>query len=61
MKAILLLSCPDQKGLVASISNFISNIDGNIINLAEHVDSDEKMFFIRVEWEMDNFIYSQIN
>jgi len=52
MTAILLLSCPDQKGLVASISNFISDNGGNILNLDEHVDSDENMFFIRVEWEI---------
>lgn len=58
MTAVLLLSCSDQKGLVASISNFISDIGGNIINLAEHVDSDEKMFFIRVEWKMDEVQYS---
>lgn len=58
MTAVLLLSCSDQKGLVASISNFISDIDGNIINLAEHVDSEEKMFFIRVEWKMDEVHYS---
>ena len=52
MRAILLLSCEDQKGLVAAISNFISDNGGNILNLDEHVDSDEKMFFIRVEWEI---------
>ena len=52
MTAILLLSCADQKGLVAAISNFISDNGGNIVNLDEHVDSDEKMFFIRVEWEI---------
>ena len=52
MRAILLLSCSDQKGLVATISNFISDNGGNILNLDEHVDSDEKMFFIRVEWEI---------
>jgi len=52
MRAILLLSCKDQKGLVASIANFISDNGGNIVNLDEHVDSDEKMFFIRVEWEI---------
>ena len=52
MRAILLLSCKDQKGLVASIANFISDNGGNIVNLDEHVDSDERMFFIRVEWEI---------
>jgi len=54
-KATLILSCPDQKGLVARISQFIFLRGGNIIDLDEHVDNDEKMFFIRVECEMNDF------
>lgn len=53
--AILLLSCPDRNGLVSRISNFIFERGGNILNLDEHVDSDEKIFFIRVQWDMTNF------
>lgn len=55
MTAVLLLSCPDQKGLVARISKYIAEHGGNIIDLDEHVDSDEKLFAIRVAWEMENF------
>lgn len=54
-KAILLLSCPDSKGLVARISGFISENGGNIISLHEHVDTIEKTFFFRVVWDMENF------
>ena len=54
-KAILLLSCPDSKGLVAKISSFISDGGGNIISLNEHVDTLERTFFFRVVWDMDNF------
>jgi formyltetrahydrofolate deformylase len=54
-KAILLLSCPDSKGLVARISGFISDGGGNIISLNEHVDTLEKTFFFRVVWDMANF------
>ncbi len=54
-KAILLLSCPDSKGLVARISGFISDGGGNIISLYEHVDTFEKIFFFRVVWDMENF------
>ncbi len=54
-KAILLLSCPDSKGLVARISGFISDGGGNIISLHEHVDTFEKIFFFRVVWDMENF------
>lgn len=58
MSSILLLSCPDQHGLVASISNFVSENNGNIISLNEHVDLEEKMFFIRIEWENNDFSIS---
>ncbi len=54
-KAILLLSCPDSKGLVARISAFISDGGGNIISLHEHVDTVERTFFFRVVWDMENF------
>ena len=55
LTAILLLSCPDKKGLVSRISNFIFEREGNILDLDEHVDIDQKMFFIRVAWDMKNF------
>ncbi len=51
--ATLILSCKDQKGLVARISQFIFVRQGNIIDLDEHVDKEEKMFFIRIEWDTD--------
>ncbi len=51
--AILLLSCKDQKGLVYKITNFIFNYGGNIINLDEHVDQNEAMFFLRLAWSFD--------
>lgn len=60
-KAILLLSCPDQKGLVSRISGYIFNNGGNIITLNEHVDSNEKMFFLRVVWDMVEFKISREN
>jgi formyltetrahydrofolate deformylase len=49
--ATLVLSCPDQKGLVARISQFIFQLHGNILNLDEHVDREENMFFIRIEFD----------
>jgi formyltetrahydrofolate deformylase len=53
--AILLLSCPDRVGLVARISHFIFERGGNILDLEEHVDADEKIFSIRVSWDVKNF------
>lgn len=51
--ATLILSCEDRKGLVAKISQFLFQRDANIIDLDEHVDKNEKMFFIRIEWELN--------
>ncbi|WP_310599702.1 formyltetrahydrofolate deformylase [Desulfobulbus sp.] len=54
--AILLIHCPDSKGIVATVSEFIYKNNGNITNLDQHVDVKRKVFFMRVEWELDNFI-----
>jgi len=53
--AILLLSCPDQRGVVAAVTDFLLKNDGNILTLDEHIDSETKQFFMRVEWELKGF------
>jgi formyltetrahydrofolate deformylase len=53
--AVLLLSCPDQKGLVAAVSDFLYRNDGNIIHADQHTDQEEGVFLQRVEWELDGF------
>lgn len=53
--AIVLIACPDRKGLVNSITQFISKYNGNIIDLEQHVDQLEQMFFMRVEWDISEF------
>ena len=53
--AILLIHCPDRKGLVSAITEFIFKNDGNIIYQDQHVDTQEKVFFMRVEWDLTNF------
>lgn len=57
--ATLILSCSNQKGLVARISQFIFQRGGDIIDLDEHVDYEEKMFFIRIEWDLKDFKISE--
>jgi len=54
--AIILISSPDQPGLVAAVTDFINVNGGNIINLEQHVDKQEDTFFMRVEWDLTNFI-----
>ena len=53
--ATLLIHCPDRTGLVASITDFIGRNNGNILYLDQHVDLQKKVFFMRVEWELDDF------
>lgn len=53
--AILLMRCKDHKGIVAAVTDFLLKNDGNIINLDQHVDDQEQLFFMRVEWDLDQF------
>ena len=53
--AILLISCPDRTGLVATITEFLYHNNGNILHLDQHVDAEENVFFMRVEWDLDGF------
>jgi formyltetrahydrofolate deformylase len=53
--AILLIVCPDQKGLVACVSDFVYRHDGNILHAEQHVDAQQGVFFHRVEWDINGF------
>jgi formyltetrahydrofolate deformylase len=55
--AILLVSCPDQRGIVAALSTFITQHNGNIIALDQYVDTEDSVFFARMEWELDGFAF----
>jgi formyltetrahydrofolate deformylase len=50
--AILLLSCPDQRGVVAEVAGFVYRHGGNIVHAEQHTDRDEGVFFQRVEFEL---------
>lgn len=53
--ATLLISCPDQKGLVAKIANFIYANGGNIVHADQHTDHEAKLFLSRIEWQLEGF------
>ncbi|MBD2091028.1 formyltetrahydrofolate deformylase [Microcoleus sp. FACHB-1515] len=53
--ATLLISCPDQKGLVAKLANFIYSNGGNIIHADQHTDFTAGLFLSRIEWQLDGF------
>lgn len=53
--ATMLIHCPDEKGIILSVTNYISRNNGNIVDLDQHVDSEQKIFFMRVEWTLSDF------
>ena len=53
--AILFISCPDQRGLVARIAQFVFENNGNIVHSDHHIDAELGLFLMRVEWELDGF------
>ena len=50
-KITILIHCEDQKAIIASVTNYIAAIEGNIIYLDQHVDANENVFFMRLECE----------
>jgi formyltetrahydrofolate deformylase len=53
--AILLVSCPDAKGEVASIADFVYRHGGNILHADEHADEESGLFLMRVEFDPTDF------
>ncbi len=51
-----MLYCPDRPGILAEITNFITINKGNIVYLDQYVDRVENVFFMRIEWELENFV-----
>jgi formyltetrahydrofolate deformylase len=54
-RVTLTLKCPDRPGLIASITEFVFENGGNIINLDQHTDTELLMFFMRIEWDFSKF------
>ncbi len=54
--AVLCMHCPDQPGIIAVITEFITTNQGNIEYLDQYVDKVNGIFYMRVEWDLDNFI-----
>src|SRR6267154_1840856 len=53
--AILLISCPDQKGEVATIADFVYRHGGNILHADEHADEESGLFLMRIEFDPKDF------
>jgi formyltetrahydrofolate deformylase len=50
--ATLLITCPDQKGIVAAIADFLYRHDANILHADQHQDAENNLFLMRVEWDL---------
>ena len=57
--ATLLISCPDQRGLVAKLANFIYANGGNIVHADQHRDAAAELFLSRIEWQLEGFQLSR--
>ena len=57
--AKLLLHCPDKPGILAEVTDFITVNKVNIIYLDQYVDHVENIFFMRIEWELKDFLVPQ--
>jgi len=50
--AVLLIDCPDRKGLVARVSGLLYEMGANILHADQHQDHAQGLFFMRVEWAL---------
>ena len=57
--AKLLLHCPDKPGILAEVTDFITVNKGNIIYLDQYVDHVENIYFMRIEWQLKDFLVPQ--
>ena len=53
--AVLLIDCPDRKGLVAAVASLLYRYGANITHADQHQDDEAGLFFMRVEWALDEF------
>src|SRR5258708_8442985 len=53
--AVLLIDCPDRKGLVAAVASLLYGYGANITHADQHQDHEAGLFFMRVEWTLEGF------
>jgi formyltetrahydrofolate deformylase len=51
--AVLLIDCPDQKGLIARVSSLLFRHGANILHADQHQDHELGLFFMRVEFALN--------
>ena len=53
--ATLLITCPDTRGIVAAIADFLYQHNANILHADQHQDAENNLFLMRVQWDIDGF------
>lgn len=61
MKTTILINCPDQPGIICTVTGFIHSHVGNVIYLDQHVDKHANVFFMRVESDFEASTFSIAN
>lgn len=51
-KVVIHIKAPDQRGIISNYTEIFSSLNMNILKLEQHVESDEEMFFMRIEAEI---------
>ena len=59
--ATLLITCPDTRGIVAAIADFLYQHNANILHADQHQDAENNLFLMRVEWDIANFNLSEVD
>jgi len=60
-KMVIHITSPDQKGIVSSYTQMLASMRINILNLEQHVEPDDSLFFMRILAEADdNFKFSSL-
>lgn len=53
--ATLLVICPDTRGIVASVGEFLYRNGANVLHADQHQDGERGLFLMRVEWDLHGF------
>jgi formyltetrahydrofolate deformylase len=56
--ATLLITCPDRKGIGATVAEFLYEHNANVLHSDQHQDAENDLFLMRIEWELDDFTLS---
>ena len=59
--ATLLITCPDKRGIVAAIADFLHQHNANILHADQHQDAENNLFLMRVQWDVDGFSLDEDN